>query len=105
LGDFIAQGDSLFTVNPIAVCFISYLLSNFRWIFVLIRQINSSIDVYSHNKRLSVVMSNERLGGMMYISIGATMVGSVVLTSQPRSFVQKYVSFDFVSLLFMSDLC
>lgn len=69
LGDFIAQGDSLFTVNPIAI--------------------NSSIDVYSHNKRLSVAVTNERLGQMMYISIGATMVGSVVLTSQPGSLVQK----------------
>jgi len=69
LGDFINQGNSLYTVNPIAI--------------------RSSIDVYSANKRVSVLMNNKTFGSVMYITVGATMVGSVVLTSTPQSFVQK----------------
>jgi len=69
LGNFINQGNSLYTVNPIAV--------------------RSSIDVYSANKRISVEIDTEQFGKVMYISIGATMVGSVVLTSKPNTNVIK----------------
>eukprot|EP01129_Flabellula_baltica_P000691 TRINITY_DN10657_c0_g1_i1.p1 TRINITY_DN10657_c0_g1~~TRINITY_DN10657_c0_g1_i1.p1 ORF type:complete len:553 (+),score=95.56 TRINITY_DN10657_c0_g1_i1:58-1716(+) len=69
LGDFIYQGDHLYTVNPIGI--------------------TCSVDVYCENKRISVLMENDIIGKVMYISIGATLVGSTVLTSTENTFVHK----------------
>lgn len=60
-GKYFSQGDAYFTVNPIAV--------------------RENVDVYSLNKRTSVIVESPDFGRVMIICIGATMVGSVVLTS------------------------
>jgi len=68
IGKVIEQGNALYSVNPISV--------------------RGPIDVYSENKRKTVCLVNEKFGKILYISIGATLVGSVNLTSQP-GFVNK----------------
>jgi phosphatidylserine decarboxylase len=69
VGHVVDQGHSLYSVNPIGV--------------------RGPIDVYCENKRKSVVIESELFGKMMYIAIGATLVGSVVLTSEEDSVVNK----------------
>eukprot|EP00029_Vermamoeba_vermiformis_P010406 TRINITY_DN5446_c0_g1_i2.p1 TRINITY_DN5446_c0_g1~~TRINITY_DN5446_c0_g1_i2.p1 ORF type:complete len:325 (-),score=72.22 TRINITY_DN5446_c0_g1_i2:19-993(-) len=68
-GTFIHQGSAYFTVNPIAV--------------------REQVDVYTENKRISVLIESPEFGKMMYISIGATMVGSINLTTHENSDVKK----------------
>jgi len=52
---------ALFTVNPIAI--------------------REDVDVYTENKRNLTVLESEEFGTIVYISVGATMVGSIVLTT------------------------
>jgi len=68
-GKYFSQGDAYYTVNPIAV--------------------RENLDVYSLNKRTSVIVESPHFGRVMIICIGATMVGSVVLTSGEDVFVTK----------------
>lgn len=68
-GKYFSQGDAYFTVNPIAV--------------------RENVDVYSLNKRTSVIVESPDFGRVMIICIGATMVGSVVLTSGEDVVVAK----------------
>ena len=49
---------SLYTVNPIAV--------------------NSAIDVFGENKRVITVLDTPAFGKVVAVSVGATMVGSIV---------------------------
>jgi phosphatidylserine decarboxylase precursor len=68
-GKYVYQGDAYYTVNPIAV--------------------RENVDVYSLNKRTSVIVESPHFGRVMIICIGATMVGSVVLTSGEDVMVNK----------------
>jgi len=68
-GQYFSQGDAYYTVNPIAV--------------------RENVDVYSLNKRTSVIVESPEFGRVMIICIGATMVGSVILTSGEDVFVHK----------------
>jgi phosphatidylserine decarboxylase len=68
-GTFIHQGSAYFTVNPIAV--------------------REQVDVYTENKRISVLIESPEFGKMMYICVGATMVGSINLTTQENSDIKK----------------
>ena len=68
-GKYFSQGDAYYTVNPIAI--------------------RENLDVYSLNKRTSVIVESPDFGRVMIICIGATMVGSVVLTSGEDVDVQK----------------
>lgn len=68
-GKYFSQGDAYYTVNPIAV--------------------RENVDVYSLNKRTSVIVDSPDFGKVMIICIGATMVGSVVLTSGEDVNVEK----------------
>lgn len=68
-GKYFSQGDAYYTVNPIAI--------------------RENLDVYSLNKRTSVIVESPDFGRVMIICIGATMVGSVVLTSGEDVNVQK----------------
>jgi phosphatidylserine decarboxylase len=68
-GKYFSQGDAYYTVNPIAI--------------------QENVDVYSLNKRTSVIVESPNFGKVMIICVGATMVGSVVLTSGEDVFVNK----------------
>lgn len=52
---------ALFTVNPIAV--------------------NQEVDVYTDNKRVCTILESPIFGKVAYITVGATMVGSIILTT------------------------
>jgi phosphatidylserine decarboxylase len=58
-----------YTVNPVAV--------------------NESIDVYSNNKRIVTTIDSPEFGQVVFVAIGATMVGSICLTATPGQQVQK----------------
>ncbi|ORX82756.1 hypothetical protein K493DRAFT_91114 [Basidiobolus meristosporus CBS 931.73] len=60
-----------FTVNPMAI--------------------RSPLDVYGENKRIVSVIESEQFGLVAYVSIGAMMVGSIVLTCEP---MQQYSRMD-----------
>ena len=45
--------------------------------------IRSQKDVLTQNKRVLTLLHNTVVGDVFYIAVGATMVGSVVLTTQP----------------------
>jgi phosphatidylserine decarboxylase len=68
-GKYFSQGDAYYTVNPIAI--------------------RENVDVYSLNKRTSVIVESPDFGKVMIICVGATMVGSVVLTSGEDVYVNK----------------
>jgi len=59
----------LFTVNPIAV--------------------REKIDVYTENKRIRTIIHSPAFGDVLYLAVGATMVGKIVLTSHPGATVKK----------------
>jgi len=50
----------LFTVNPIAI--------------------RENVDVYTENKRVSCLIDTPQFGEVLYIAVGATMVGSISYT-------------------------
>ncbi|MES1907495.1 MAG: hypothetical protein MHM6MM_000604 [Cercozoa sp. M6MM] len=52
----------LYTVNPIAI--------------------NRNVDVFTRNKRWVVEFETDYFGKMVFVCVGATMVGSIVLTSE-----------------------
>jgi len=56
-----------FTVNPIAI--------------------RENVDVYTENKRMKTILKTSEFGEVVYMAIGATMVGSIQLTSKEG---QKY---------------
>ncbi|CAB4442291.1 unnamed protein product [Rhizophagus irregularis] len=58
-----------FTVNPMAI--------------------RSQLDVYGENKRAICYINSPQFGKVAYISIGAMMVGSIVFTSTPSSYVRR----------------
>jgi len=60
---------ALFTVNPIAI--------------------REPVDVYTENKRNVTVLESSTFGTLAYISVGATMVGSIHITSKEGSNAKK----------------
>jgi len=60
---------TLYTVNPIAV--------------------RESIDVYTENKRIRNIIRSPQFGDVLYLAIGATMVGRIILTAQVGDQVKK----------------
>ena len=60
---------TFYTVNPIAI--------------------NQRIDVYGANKRVVVPIETEEFGEVCFVAIGATMVGSIIMTTSPGDTIQK----------------
>jgi len=60
---------ALYTVNPIAI--------------------REDIDVYTENKRMFTLLDSPEFGTVGYISVGATMVGSIRLTSKEGQSAKK----------------
>lgn len=58
-----------YTVNPTAIC--------------------EKIDVYTENKRLLTIIHSDRFGDVLFVAIGATMVGSIMLTTKEGQRVKK----------------
>jgi phosphatidylserine decarboxylase len=58
-----------FSVNPVAV--------------------RGELNVFTENKRVVVTCESEEFGKFLYIAVGATMVGSVILTCQEGSVLEK----------------
>ncbi|KAF9115541.1 hypothetical protein BGX27_007428 [Mortierella sp. AM989] len=51
--------------------------------------IRSHLDVYGENKRVISTIESKEFGTVAYCSIGAMMVGSIVLTTQPGQEVER----------------
>ncbi|KAF9978526.1 hypothetical protein BGZ73_001945 [Actinomortierella ambigua] len=51
--------------------------------------IRSPLDVYGENKRTVSTIESPEFGTVAYVSIGAMMVGSIVLTSKPNTIVER----------------
>jgi len=60
---------AFYTVNPIAI--------------------RQHVDVYTENKRAVVVIRTEEFGDVIYVTVGATMVGSIVFTAAPGHELKK----------------
>jgi len=58
-----------YTVNPIAI--------------------REPIDVYTENKRNRVLLKSEEFGDVLYITVGATLVGSILFTGQEGKSYKK----------------
>jgi len=58
-----------YTVNPIAI--------------------RENVDVYTENKRIRTVIKSPQFGNVLYIAVGATMVGSIVFTAKEKQQVKK----------------
>jgi len=69
IGPTVPFDGALYTVNPIAV--------------------NEHVDVYTENKRMVTLLESPIFGTVGYIAVGATMVGSIVLTSNQGDQVKK----------------
>jgi len=59
------ENGALYTVNPIAI--------------------REKIDVYTENKRLVTTIKTPQFGNVLFIAVGATMVGSIRMTQKRRS--------------------
>jgi len=60
---------ALFTVNPIAI--------------------RENVDVYTENKRLVTTIRSPQFGNVLFIAVGATMVGSIVMTQEEGATVKR----------------
>jgi len=69
VGKFEKFNGSYYTVNPMAI--------------------REPIDVYTENKRQRVVLSSNGFGDVLFIAVGATMVGSIVFTVSEGQKVKK----------------
>jgi len=58
-----------YTVNPIAI--------------------NHDVDVYTENKRVVTVLESPEFGEMVYVSVGATLVGSIFFTANVGDTLKK----------------
>ncbi|RIB13627.1 phosphatidylserine decarboxylase-domain-containing protein [Gigaspora rosea] len=52
--------------------------------------IRSELDVYCLNKRAVSYIDSPQFGKVAYVSIGAMMVGSIILTSKPNTHVKRF---------------
>jgi len=69
LGKFVPYPGTYYTVNPIAI--------------------REAIDVYTENKRQRVIIKSPQFGDVLYITVGATMVGSINFTVKEGQTVKK----------------
>jgi len=69
VGESTPVDGSLYTVNPVAV--------------------RQPIDVFTENKRIRTIIHSKCFGDVVYITVGATMVGSIGLTSHPGQEIKK----------------
>jgi phosphatidylserine decarboxylase len=69
LRPFTPVDGTYFTVNPVAV--------------------NTSIDVYTENKRVVCPVDSPEFGLVTFVAIGATMVGSICFTTSPGQTIVK----------------
>ena len=60
-----------YTVNPIAI--------------------NKNVNVLAENKRVVTTIYSKQFGTVAYVTIGATLVGSIILTTEEGQIVRKYV--------------
>eukprot|EP00727_Mastigamoeba_balamuthi_P007746 m51a1_g3592 putative phosphatidylserine decarboxylase (566) ;mRNA; f:1165344-1167984 len=58
-----------YTVNPIAV--------------------NGKIDVYGENRRMVTTIETQQFGRVVFVAVGATMVGSIRFTARPGQSIKK----------------
>lgn len=49
------------------------------------------VNVYGENKRIVSSISSQEFGTVVYVSIGATLVGSIILSTHPGQPVKRYV--------------
>jgi len=68
--DFWELGTEYFTVNPMAV--------------------REEVDVFTENKRIGTVVKTNEFGLVAIIAVGATAVGSIIMTCKPNTWVNKY---------------
>lgn len=61
--------NNAFQVNPVAV--------------------NTTVDVYTENKRVVCPIDSAEFGLVTFVAIGATMVGSICFTTQPGQTLKK----------------
>jgi len=69
LGPAKAFEGAYYTVNPIAI--------------------NETVDVYTENKRIRTVIKSPEFGDVIYIAVGATMVGSINFTAKEGDKLKK----------------
>jgi len=63
------ETNTYYTVNPIAI--------------------RQNVDVYTENKRTTLLLTNTPFGDMLYVAVGATMVGSIQWTVKEGQAVKK----------------
>jgi len=69
IGPSVSHDGALYTVNPIAI--------------------NQNVDVYTENKRVCTLLDSPVFGTVAYVSVGATMVGSIHITSTQGQHAHK----------------
>lgn len=69
LGDFVSIGGTYHTVNPMAV--------------------KRPIDVFCSNRRVYTTIDSPDFGLVAFVAVGAVMVGSITMTAEEHSHVQK----------------
>jgi len=69
LVNFFPHDGALFTVNPIAI--------------------REKVDVYTENKRIVTTINSPVFGNVLFIAVGATMVGSIHMTQKEGATVKK----------------
>lgn len=69
MGPSVTIEGAYYTVNPVAI--------------------NNSINVYGENKRVLTQIFSPQFGPVMYVTIGATIVGSIVLTTREGDHVKR----------------
>jgi len=69
LGPLFPIDGTYYTVNPIAV--------------------KENVDVYTENKRVRVVIKSPEFGDVVYVAVGATMVGSIQFTAKEKDTIKK----------------
>jgi len=69
MGEFRYIPGTYYTVNPIAI--------------------NQKIDVYGNNARLVTSIETKDFGTVLFVAVGATMVGSINMTVEPKQHVKK----------------
>lgn len=51
--------------------------------------VNTSVDVYTENKRVVCPIESPEFGLVTFVAIGATMVGSICFTTEPGQTLNK----------------
>jgi phosphatidylserine decarboxylase len=66
------------------------LVSDYYYnVYNIIAAIRNTMDVYTENKRSVTIIHSDSFGDVLFVSIGATMVGSIVFTTRQGQRVRK----------------